>query len=104
MPGAPHMRGGAPLDERSTFNIVKMFIVLPVLAGVGLAIVVVWNAAKHGADFTFVDWLFQVGWGSCMAFGLIVGLPAVGVTELRRRRRERDRKAREQAANEPKPG
>jgi hypothetical protein len=52
--------------------------------------VVVWNAAKHGANFGFVEWLFQVVWGSCLAFGLIVALPAVGWRELRRRRRERE--------------
>ena len=37
MPPGPPGRG-APLNERSTFNIVKMFIVLPILAGIALAI------------------------------------------------------------------
>jgi hypothetical protein len=85
MPGAPHMGPGKPMSERTTAEIIGLFIVAPVLAGVAIVCFAVWNAAARGREFTVADWVCQVGWFGLLGLAVMLGLPAAGWQELRRR-------------------
>jgi hypothetical protein len=86
MPGAPHMRMGKPIAERSTAGIIFLFMVLPILAGVIILCFTTVNALARGREFTAGDWFWQVGWFGLLGLGLLLGLPASGWKELRRRK------------------
>jgi hypothetical protein len=51
---------GKLIGQRSTIELVGVFIVLPVLAGGILIAVVLRNAAVNAKGFTLADWLGQV--------------------------------------------
>jgi hypothetical protein len=82
MPGAPWMRGGAPMEERSTWKIVKVFIAFPILMGGIILAIVVGGAVERADKLTAQEWVFQVGTGSCLGLGALVVIPAVGIAEL----------------------
>lgn len=86
MPGASHMGSGKPMVERSTAEIVCMFIILPVVGGVALLSFGVVNVVTNGWQFSVADWFWQVVWLGVLGFGLVAALPAVGWQELRHRR------------------
>jgi hypothetical protein len=102
VPGAPHMRGGRPIAERSAAQIVWLFIVLPVLAGVGILCHLVWIVTVGGSRFTAADWFWQVGWYGLLGLGVMTALPAAGCQELRRRKRAREASA-AQPGHRPRP-
>jgi|SRR5262245_11421614 len=81
------MRGGAPMEERSTWNIVKVFIAFQILLGGIILAMVVAAVVKYGHGFTVKDWLCQVAGGGFLGLAAMVALPAVGIAELRKRRR-----------------
>jgi membrane protein implicated in regulation of membrane protease activity len=86
MPGAPQMRAGKPIAERSALQIVVLFLVLPILAGGGILCFTLINAVDRGREFTAGDWFWQVGWIGLLGLGVMSALPAAGWQELRRRR------------------
>ena len=90
MPGAPHMRGGKPIGERSTLGVVWLFIVFPILFGGILLVVMISLAVREADGRPLTVKLTEVSCGALIALGAMVALPAVGVAELRRRRREWD--------------
>jgi hypothetical protein len=89
MPGASWMGRGKPISERTTAELVGVFIVLPVLLGGLLVTVVVCNAVARAGSFTLGDWFWQVVWVGLLGLGLAVSLPAVAFQEFRRRRAQR---------------
>lgn len=94
MPGAPNMLAGRSIADRSAAQVVWLFIVLPVVAGVGIlchvAWLVAWLVAVEGGRFTAVDGFWQVGLYGLLGLGVVTALPAAGYQELRRRKRLQD--------------
>ena len=90
MPGAPHMRGGKPIGERSTLGVVWLFIVFPILFGGILFAVMAVIALRQAEERPLGDMIFEFGCGGVIVLAGMLAFPAVGITELRRRRRERD--------------
>jgi hypothetical protein len=70
--------------------------VFPILAGGGLLTWVIVHAARNGGSFTVKDWLFQVVLMGGLGLALMLGLPVVGLTELRKRRRAQLKPGRDQ--------
>jgi hypothetical protein len=89
------------MENRSTGNIVKVFVVVPILLGGIILTVIVVNAVKFADDLTTREWLLQVVAGGCLALAVMVILPVVGIAELRKRKRARQAGA--APPPEPKP-
>jgi hypothetical protein len=83
------MGPGARMEERSTWNILKVFIVAPILMGGFIVAMVVAAVVKYGHGFTAQDWLCQVAGGGFLGLAVMVALPTVGIAELRKRTRAR---------------
>jgi hypothetical protein len=86
MPG-PHTGRSFPIESRSAVNIVLMFFVLPILAGLAILTFTIVQIIKHGHEFTASDWFWQVGWFGLLGLLLMTALPATGYQEFQRRRR-----------------
>jgi len=86
MPGASRIGPGKLITERSAKELIGIFVVLPVLVGVGLLAVVVRNAMVNAAIFKFADWFWHVGWASVVGLAIGITLPVVAIQEFRRRR------------------
>lgn len=86
MPGAPHFGSDQPISQRSTAEVVSLFIVLPVIAGITLFSFTIGNLLIHRETSTLSDWCWQLGVGGFLSFGLVAAIPAAGYQELRRRR------------------
>ena len=89
MPGAPHMRGGKPIGERSTLGVVWLFIVVPLLLGGIMLTVMAVLAVRQANERPLSDMLFEFGCGGAIVLAAMLAGPAVGITELRRRRQAR---------------
>ena len=74
------------MADRSTADVVLMFLVLSPLAGVALLCWVAVNAVAHAGEFVAADWFWQVGWAGLLGVALTIGPPAAGWRELQRRR------------------
>jgi hypothetical protein len=83
------MGPGKLITERSAKELVGIFVVLPVLVGVGILAVVVRNAMVNAATFTFADWFWHVVWASLVGLAIATALPVVAIQEFRRRRAQR---------------
>ena len=84
------MHGGKPIGERSTLGVVWVFIVFPILFG-GIVLAVMTSfAVKQVKERPLEDMAFEFGCGGLLIVAAMLALPAVGIAELRRRRRERD--------------
>ena len=90
MPGAPHMRRGKPIGERSTLGVVWLFIVVPILLGGIMLAVMTCLAIREADGRPLTAKLTEFSCGALIALGAMIVCPAVGIAELRRRRRERD--------------
>lgn len=90
MPGAAHTGPTAPLDKRSTRNIILTFVICPLIVGPAALTMIVINAVRRAHEFTAGDWLFQVIVVGAIVLIATAAAPAVGLRELRRRREERD--------------
>lgn len=80
------MRYRQLITQRSSAQIVGLFIVFPILAGLGILCHLVWLIAVDSGRFTTSDWFWQVGWYGLIGFGVLTALPAAGYQELMRRR------------------
>ena len=89
MPGALWTNPGKLIAERSAQELIGIFVVLPVLVGVGILAVVVRNAMANAATYTFADWFWHVGWASVVGLAVATTLPVVAIQEFRRRRAQR---------------
>jgi hypothetical protein len=89
MPGASWTNPGKLIAERSAKELIGIFVVLPVLVGVGILAVVIRNAMVNAATYTFADWFWQVGWASVVGLAVATTLPVVAIQEFRRRRAQR---------------
>ena len=89
MPGALWTNPGKLIAERSAQELIGIFVVLPVLVGVGILAVVIRNATVNAANYTFADWFWRVGWASVVGLAVATTLPVVAIQEFRRRRAQR---------------
>ena len=89
MPDALWTNPGKLIAERSAKELIGIFVVLPVLVGVGILAVVVRNAMVNAATYTFADWFWHVGWASVVGLAITTTLPVIATQELRRRRAQR---------------
>jgi hypothetical protein len=83
----PHisLRGGKPIHERSDREIVWMFIVFPVLLGIGIIAMIIVSLLRFRDSFTLTDGL-AAAWGMLLAVLLMIGLPAAARREWQRRK------------------
>jgi hypothetical protein len=89
MPGASWTNPGKLIAERSAKELIGIFVVMPVLVGVGILAVVMRNAMVNAATYTFADWFWHVGWASVVGLAVATTLPLVAIQEFRRRRAQR---------------
>jgi hypothetical protein len=89
MPGASWTNPGRLITERSAKELIGIFLVLPILVGVGILAVVIRNAILNAAIYTFADWFWHVGWAAVVGLAVTATLPAVAIQEFRRRRAQR---------------
>jgi hypothetical protein len=84
----PHVsyHGGKPIHERSDRELVWMFIVFPILLGVGIIAMIVVSLLRFRDSFTVKDGL-SAAWGILLAAALMIGLPAAAQQEWQRRKR-----------------
>jgi len=82
------MHGGRPIRERSTLGVVWLFIVFPILFGGAMLAVMVVLALREADGRPLTVKLTEFSCGALIAMGAMTALPAVGIAELRRRRRE----------------
>jgi hypothetical protein len=89
MPGASWTNPGKLIAERSAEELIGIFVVFPVLVGVGILAVVIRNGLVKAATYTFADWFWHVGWASVVGLAVATTLPVVAIQEFRRRRAQR---------------
>jgi hypothetical protein len=89
MPGASWTNPGKLIAERSAKELIGVFVVLPVVVGVGILAVVIRSAMMNAATYSFADWFWHVGWASVVGVAVATTLPVVAIQEFRRRRAQR---------------
>jgi hypothetical protein len=99
------MGPGKPMADRTTAEVVLMFVVVPPLIGTAILIYTLVNVVARSREFTAADWFWQVAWFGLLGVGLAVGLPAAGWQEIQRRRAlraGRDGETPEQGPGQPR--
>jgi hypothetical protein len=90
VPGAPWTKLGKPIAERSTAEIVGVFVVLPILLGGVIMTMVIRNAVANAAEFGATEWFWQVVFVGLLGLIVALGPPAAALQEFRRRREHKD--------------
>lgn len=93
MPGASWMRRGKPIEERTTLELVGLFVVLPMIFGGLLVVFVIRNAVTNIGTFTLRDWIGQFAFAGLLGLSITVALPCVALQEFRKRRAQRSNSA-----------
>lgn len=78
------------MDQRSTLEVVLVFIAAPIPIGIAILTFARDHAIANGHQFTISEWFFQVVWFGLLGLGLLFALPATGLQELDNRRRKRN--------------
>ena len=74
-----------PIHERSGWELICWFVVLPVTFGIGLLIMLFMIFDPVSADSTWQQWA-AVTWGAALSVALFFGLPAAAWHEWQQRK------------------
>lgn len=87
MPGASHMGGGKPMAERSTAEVIWVYVVFPPLAALLFAGMTAYFTVAAAAESEPTPWL-GLAWVGVVLSLVASVLPIIGWREVRKRRLE----------------